>query len=143
MTFYEEEIVRIKALVCPKPYLCEKVIEAKRYIDQNYSAGLCLDDIAAEATLSKFHFIRLFKRLYGFTPNQYLIHVRVVNAKRLLQNGATVAEACFSVGFDSITSFAGLFKKMTGHSPSTVLRQLVPPTVIAAYIYRPFFAPAN
>jgi AraC-like DNA-binding protein len=50
-------------------------------------------------------------------PYQYLREIRVSNAKQYLKEGMAVAETCYSVGFDSITSFTGLFKKMTGFTP--------------------------
>ena len=100
-----------------KEYLCEQIVQSKLFIDAHFSSNIRLEDIAAKAFLSKFHFIRLFKKIYGKTPYQYLIAVRVRHAKELLQTGMTVNEVCFSIGFDSATTFAGLFRKMTGLSP--------------------------
>jgi AraC-like DNA-binding protein len=139
MTYYHREVLRITAAICPKDYLCEKVIGAKKFIDTHYGSDIGISEMAASASLSKFHFMRLFKKLYGITPSQYLTKVRVEKAKLLLQKGATVGEACFLVGFDSITSFTGLFKKMTGSTPSMVMRKLVPPMDISSYRYTPYF----
>jgi AraC-like DNA-binding protein len=117
MTFYHEQILKIKTEVYSKEYLCEQVIQSKLFIEKEFSKNISLDDIATKAFFSKFHFIRLFKRHYGRTPYQYLKEVRITKAKSLLQAGMTVKEVCVSVGFDSITSFTGLFKKITGFSP--------------------------
>jgi AraC-like DNA-binding protein len=88
------------------------------YIDTHYAEAIDLDAISGEAWFSKFHFIRCFKKIFGLTPHQYLIKVRVQNAMRLLQEGTAVNAVCFSVGFESATSFTSLFKKMCGSSPS-------------------------
>lgn len=87
-------------------------------MDSHFSESIDLDNIADEAYFSKFHFIRLFKTIYRQTPHQYLIQVRVERAKELLRQGRSVSETCAAVGFESITSFTGLFKKLTHQSPS-------------------------
>lgn len=102
----------------PRIYIYKRVVQAKLFIDMHYSEKLDLDNISEEACISKFHFIRLFKSMYGRTPHQYLIWVRIDRAKLMLQQSATVSDTCFRVGFDSVSSFAGLFKKITGTTPS-------------------------
>ena len=102
----------------PRQYLYRRVVRAKVFIDAQFSSALDLDNIADEACFSKFHFVRLFRSIYGRTPHQYLTDVRVRNAKDLLTNGATVARACYSVGFDSISTFTGLFKRRVGFTPA-------------------------
>jgi len=102
----------------PKQYLYRRVVRAKLYIDAHFSAEIDLDNIADEACFSKFHFTRLFKKIYGKTPHQYLTDVRIKRAKELLSTDAPVARVCFSVGFDSISSFTGLFKRRVGLTPA-------------------------
>jgi AraC-like DNA-binding protein len=135
MTYYHQQVLKIKELICPDDFLCDKVVEAKKFIDANYYTKISLDDIAAKACISKFHFIRMFKKFFGITPNQYLVKVRLENAKELLKNGATVSTACFSVGFDSTTTFAGLFKKMTGATPSAVNKNATNHSAIPLIVY--------
>ena len=118
MTFYNEQVLKIRAGIYPKEYLCRQVIQSKLFIDTNFSKNINLHDMARKALFSKFHFIRLFKKNYGRTPYQYLTEVRIAKAKKLLLSGMTVSEVCLSVGFESATSFTGLFKKMTGKTPS-------------------------
>src|SRR5437016_10327423 len=98
----------------PKQYLYRRVVKAKLYIDEHYSSGIDLSSIASEACFSKFHFVRLFKKIYGKTPHQYLTNVRVEKAKQRLATGEPVARVCFTVGFDSVSSFTGLFKRRVG-----------------------------
>jgi AraC-like DNA-binding protein len=101
----------------PRQYLYLRAVRAKLYIDENFASNIDLNRIADEACFSKFHFVRLFKDIYGRTPHQYLTRVRIEKAKEYLDEGQTVAYACFKVGFDSISSFTGLFKRRTGQTP--------------------------
>jgi AraC-like DNA-binding protein len=107
----------------PRIYLYKRIVQAKLFIDNYFGDNIDLDNIADEAYFSKFHFIRLFKAIYGNTPHQYLTRVRIENSKEHLQKGNSVTETCFTVGFDSVSSFTGLFKKYTGLSPSAFQRQ--------------------
>jgi AraC-like DNA-binding protein len=102
----------------PRQYLYRRVVRAKLYIDENFAKRIDLSAVSDEACFSKFHFTRLFKEIYGRTPHQYLTQVRVERAKLILAAGETVAKACFDVGFDSISSFTGLFKRRVGMTPA-------------------------
>jgi AraC-like DNA-binding protein len=106
------------ATVFPKIYLYRRVVQAKLFIDEHYHRPINLDAIADEAYFSKYHFIRLFKATYGSTPHQYLMAVRINNAQLLLKTGMPVTEVCYAIGFDSISSFSALFKRITKHSPA-------------------------
>ena len=117
MTFYYQQVLKIRQELYPNEYLCKQVIQGKLFMDRQLESSLTLNEIAKEAALSKFHFIRLFKKMYGQTPYQYLTIVRIEQAKRLLRTGKSVKEVCFAVGFDSTSSFTGLFKKITGSTP--------------------------
>lgn len=107
----------------PRIYLYRRIVQAKLFIDDNFAGDINLDAIADEAFFSKFHFIRLFKMAYGKTPHQYLTSLRIEKAKQLLQSSCTVTDTCFAVGFESLTSFAGLFKRLTGATPSQYQQQ--------------------
>lgn len=102
----------------PQIYLYRRIVQAKLFIDAHYANRIDLDNIAGEAAFSKFHFIRLFNSVYNKTPRQYLISVRVRKAELLLSSGKSVAEVCYSVGFESVSTFSGLFKKWNGQSPA-------------------------
>ena len=102
----------------PKIYLYRRLVQAKLFMDTHYADNIDLNNIADEAFFSKFHFIRLFKKIYGVPPHQYLIQVRLAKAKELLGTKTAVAETCYCVGFESISSFTGLFKRSFGITPS-------------------------
>ena len=102
----------------PKVYLYKRIVQAKLFIDNHYAEKIDLNNISDEAYFSKFHFIRLFKKIYGKSPHQYLTYVRMEKAKDLLKTDAPITDVCFSVGFESISSFTGLFKRITHKTPS-------------------------
>ncbi len=95
-------------------------LEAVRiFIDDHCEQALTLDDLAARAYLSRYHFIRLFHRRYFETPHRYLTRKRLEKAKELLADSSlTVTEICFAVGFESLGSFSTLFHKSVGWTPS-------------------------
>lgn len=107
----------------PKVYLYRRIVQAKLFIDSNYADTIDLDNIADEAYFSKFHFIRQFKKIYGKTPHQYLTVVRIEKAMQLLRTDIAVSEVCYSVGFKSLSSFSGLFRRLVGLTPSAYLTQ--------------------
>ena len=105
----------------PKIYLYRRLVQAKLFIDTHYADNIDLGNIADEAYFSKFHFIRLFKNIYRKTPHQYLIFVRIERAMELLKAGVPISDVCYAVGFESLSSFSGLFKRIVGITPSTYL----------------------
>jgi len=107
----------------PKIYLYRRIVHAKLFIDACSADNIDLSNIADEAYFSKFHFIRLFKSIYLKTPHQYLIAVRVEKALQLLKAGTPVSEVCYAVGFESLSSFSGLFKRVAGITPSAYVLQ--------------------
>jgi AraC-like DNA-binding protein len=102
----------------PKVYLYRRIVQAKLFIDTNFADNIDLGNIADEAYFSKFHFIRLFKKIYGKTPHQYLKVVRIEKAIQLLRTDISVSDVCYAVGFESLSSFSGLFKSLVGLAPS-------------------------
>jgi AraC-like DNA-binding protein len=96
---------------------------ARDLMDLRYAEPLDLDQMAAEAGFSKFHFARAFKDAYGETPANYLTRRRVERAKDLLRSAnLTVTEVCMFVGFSSLGSFSTRFSELVGLSPSAFQR---------------------
>jgi AraC-like DNA-binding protein len=97
-----------------------RLMRAREFIDECYDQPLDLEQISGEACLSRYHFLRLFRRAFNKTPHQYLTQRRIEKAKELLSSsGLTVTDVCFEVGFESLGSFSSLFHKHVGHPPIT------------------------
>jgi AraC-like DNA-binding protein len=98
--------------------LYERIVAAKVFIDENYHEAISLDEISQKAFLSRYHFHRLFSKVYKKTPHQYLTLKRIEKAKDLLSENKQVNEVCNEVGFESLSSFSVLFKKEIGFAPT-------------------------
>lgn len=109
----------------PGIHIYQRIVRAKLFIDTHYAEQIDVRKIAGEAYFSRFHFIRLFKSIYGKTPHQYVISVRIAKAKNLLLLSSNIAEVCFAVGFDSVTSFSSLFRRATGFSTAAYRKVLM------------------
>jgi AraC family transcriptional regulator len=95
-----------------------RLLRGKDYMDSFSGGQIHLEEVAHEACLSPYHFHRLFREAFRETPNQYLQRKRLANALRLLARGEhSVTTVCLEVGFESITSFSGLFRRTFGCSP--------------------------
>jgi AraC-like DNA-binding protein len=106
------------------PDVYKKIVTAKLYIDGCFNGSIDLDRVAREACLSRFHFHRLFTRIYRVTPHQYLTRKRIEYARKALAGkDGSVTEICNDVGFESIGSFSSLFKKAVGHAPTSYRNQ--------------------
>lgn len=118
MTFYQKEINRIKGICYSNEGQIQSVIGTRKYIEKNFDKDLNLDLLSHIRFTSKFHLLRLFKKYYGQTPRQYLIDKRIEKSKTYLKTGMSVTETCYSVGFESPSSFSTLFRKKNGLTPS-------------------------
>ncbi|WP_256012149.1 helix-turn-helix domain-containing protein [Desertivirga xinjiangensis] len=118
MSFYLHEINRIKNTCYSNSKQIETVIRTRNYIISNLDKELNLDMLSDTGFTSKFHLLRLFKKYYGQTPIQYLTDIRIGKSKEYLKKGMSVTETCYSIGFESPSSFSTLFKRRFGRTPS-------------------------
>ena len=96
----------------------QRIVIAKVFIDENYHESIDLEQISKKAYLSRFHFHRLFTRIYRKTPHQYLTQKRLEAAKTLLaKESISITDVCNQIGFESLGSFSSLFRKESGYSP--------------------------
>jgi AraC-like DNA-binding protein len=99
------------------PITLRRLVRAQELARASFGEPLTIDDLAAAAGLSRFHFLRAFRTAFGVTPHAYLTRVRLDQARVRLARGASVTEACLDAGFSSLGSFSTLFKREVGASP--------------------------
>jgi len=89
------------------------------YVEEYLDASPTLEQLAAVARLSVYHFARQFKRATGLPPHQFVIRRRVERAKQLLQTGGgfSLAEVAARVGFSDQSQFTHHFKRLVGVTP--------------------------
>lgn len=93
------------------------------YVEDNIEAPISLDDLAAVAYLSRFHFARSFKRATGQTPHQYVNDRRMERAKTLLRHrNRSLADVAKTLNFSSLSTFSRAFRQHTGQTPSQFSR---------------------
>src|SRR5215471_7831659 len=101
----------------------QAVERAIQFMHTHLHELLTLEDLASVAYLSPFHFTRVFGRLIGIPPGEFLSALRFQAARRLLVTTAlSVTDICFEVGYTSIGSFTSRFTHRVGLSPR-LLRQ--------------------
>ncbi|WP_158301556.1 AraC family transcriptional regulator [Paenibacillus mesophilus] len=113
----------------------EPVRTAIRQIQSQYASPLTLDDIAANAGLSKYHFSRVFLNKTGIQPMQYLRKIRIEKASALLsQTNKTMETIARETGFDNSNYFIRVFKSIVGMTPNQYRLSLGDETVHALRI---------
>jgi AraC-like DNA-binding protein len=93
------------------------ISRAKKLITDRYTESLSLEEIIAVSGLSRFRFLRLFKRETGLSPHEFLIWYRVERAKQLLADQVSVLQTAMDTGFFDQSHFCRHFKRITGISP--------------------------
>ncbi|HYF51949.1 MAG TPA: AraC family transcriptional regulator [Planctomycetota bacterium] len=88
------------------------------YIDSHLTDEVPIETLARLAHLSRFHFMRRFKRETGLSPRQYQIERRMSAARKLLLDGRCAKETAAALGYDDLFYFSRLFKQKSGVPPS-------------------------
>lgn len=102
------------------------ITRAKEYIHEHQTEELSLGQVAKAVNTSTFYFCKMFKKVTGINFTDYLSRVRIEKAKNLLLNpNLRVSEIAFEVGFQSLTHFNRVFKKILGQSPTEYRAQLL------------------
>jgi AraC-like DNA-binding protein/ligand-binding sensor protein len=121
LTFFAEQLsTLINQIVIEKqnsePLLVRK---AREYIEQHKMEPLSLAAVAQASGASVFHFCKVFKKTTGLKFTDYVARVRLEDAKtQLLNPNHLISEVAYDVGFQSLTQFNRMFKRVFGQSPT-------------------------
>jgi AraC-like DNA-binding protein len=112
------------AIVKPSARDERRIGDAVRWIELNADRMLDLNELAVIAIMSKYHFLRTFRRIVGMTPYQYLLSIRMRRAAvRLLRSAESISGIAFESGFGDLSTFNGRFRDVFGMSPSAFRRR--------------------
>ena len=96
-----------------------RLCRARDMLREVHDVPLAIDEVAREAAMSPFHFIRQFHALFGDTPHQFRTRARLDRARHLLALGDhSVTDVCMEVGFSSLGTFSRTFRDIVGETPS-------------------------
>lgn len=95
-----------------------RILRALDYIEAHLANDISLDDLAATAAMSRFHFARAFREAVGMPPYAYVVFRRIERAKQLLRaTRLTTTQIAWQVGYTNPAKFAAQFRKLTGATP--------------------------
>jgi AraC-like DNA-binding protein len=105
-----------------------QITRARGFISDHQDEDLSLDQVAKAVNMSAFYFCKMFKKATGMTFTDYLARVRVEKVKNLLLNPhKRISEAAFEAGFQSLSQFNRVFRRVAGESPTSYRDRIHPP----------------
>jgi AraC-like DNA-binding protein len=106
-----------------QPRLTRRAVDRVRdHLRSRFADEVSLDELAAEAHVSKFHLVRLFRQQVGMTPHAYQLALRLAFAKRLLREGEAPGAVAHRAGFYDHSHFAAYFRRCVGMKPEQYRR---------------------
>lgn len=101
------------------------ITRAKQFIKEHQADEISLGDVAKAVNTSTFYFCKMFKKATGLNFTDYLSRVRVEKARNLLLNpNLRISEIAFAAGFQSLSHFNRVFRRIAGESPSRYREKL-------------------
>lgn len=98
-------------------YSPNTIEKAKKYIKDNYSKNITIQEISNYIGLSDYYFIRSFKKFTGMTPHAFLLNEKIISAKKLLSQDYEIVDVALEVGFYDQSHFNKVFKQYVAATP--------------------------
>ncbi len=99
----------------------KKVVKTSiEYIKDTIDSNISLEQLAQNASMSKYHFLRVFKKELGITPHNYILSQTVQKTVQKIFKGMSLSDASVDTGFSDQSHFTRNFKKIYGYTPSKV-----------------------
>jgi AraC-like DNA-binding protein len=99
--------------------LLKRLLKARQFIEASYLKSISNKDIADFAAISEHHFLRLFKAAFAITVHQYIMRLRLNDARRRLEDRSThITEVALDIGYSSLSAFITAFRNHFGMTPS-------------------------
>ena len=96
-----------------------QITAALRRIEASADEPLTIADLARDAAMSPYHFLRSFRAVVGMTPHQFILHTRLNRAAvRLRRTTDSISAIAFAAGFNDLSTFNRRFQRVIGRSPS-------------------------
>ena len=128
--YLRQLLIMIHRLIISKPrgksmFVMNEIDAAVQYFHSNYNKSISIEEYATAHNMSVSWFIRSFKEYTNTTPAQYILSLRISNARTLLEGtSCNISEIANIIGYDNPLYFSRLFKKQCGMSPSEFRRRL-------------------
>lgn len=95
-----------------------------QYITKNIMNPITIEELALEINVSKFHFLKEFKKYNGLTPYQYIMNIRIDEATERLKNTSDrITTIAYDLGFSDSSHFSRTYKRVTGKSPNSIRKE--------------------
>lgn len=101
----------------------DKMLNILRYINENLTESISIEDIASHFYMSKYHMMRSFKDAFGCPMHEYIVNRRLTRAREMILKGIAPADACYECGYGSYSAFARAYNEKYGMSPRQTLKE--------------------
>ena len=90
-----------------------------KYIRENISSPISIQELLREANMSRTNFFNLFKDNFGMTPNEYIIREKITRAKAMIRSSTdqSITQIAYQLGYSDSSYFSKQFKRVTGYTP--------------------------